>query len=280
MLLTVTDGSKTGLISPGLDAVLALRERFGDRVEVLIDACQFRIAPATLAAYLAQGFLVAVTGSKFVGGPTFSGALLVPPHAAERLAARLPHPGLRAYSARAEWPSAWVAAAALTDTANYGLLLRWEAALTELRVFGAMPGTAVAASAQVFAAAVTARLDADPRFERLETHRLERSGLGVSDGWDEAPTIFPFLIRHADGRYLSLAANQDVYRGLMAKRIRLAQPVLCGDRDGRPISALRICNSARLLAEAADPQPVIDRALATLDAVVEAADDIARVGRA
>ena len=115
VLLTVTDGSKTGLLSPGLGAVLALRERFGDRVEVLIDACQFRIAPATLAAYLGQGFMVAVTGSKFLAGPTFSGALLVPSQAAERLSARLPHPGLRAYSASAEWPPTWVAAAALTE---------------------------------------------------------------------------------------------------------------------------------------------------------------------
>ena len=95
----------------------------------------------------------------------------------------------------------------------------------------------------------------------------------------EVSTIFPFLIRHADGRYLSLAANQDVYRGLMSKRVRLGQPVLCGERDGRPISALRLCNSARLLAEAADPQPVIERALAALDSVVEAADEIARMGR-
>ena len=279
VLLTVSDVSKTGLISPGLDAVLALRERFGDRVEVLIDACQFRIAPATLAAYLDQGFLVALTGSKFLCGPTFAGALLVPPQAAERLSARLPHPGLRAYSARAEWPPAWVAAAALTEQTNYGLLLRWEAALTEMRVFNAMPETAVAGSARAFADAVTTRLDADPRFERLETAPLDRSALGVSGGWDEAATIFPFLIRHSDGRCLSLAANQDVYRSLMAGRVRLGQPVLCGERDGRPISALRLCNSARLLTEAADPQPTIDRALSALDAVIEAADEIGRLGR-
>jgi hypothetical protein len=142
-----------------------------------------------------------------------------------------------------------------------------------------MPGTAVAASARTFADAVTARLDADPRFERLETAPLDRSALGVSDGWDEAATIFPFLIRHADGRYLSVAAGQDVYRGLMARRVRLGQPVLCGERDGRPISALRLCNSARLLTEAADPQPTIDRALSALDAVIEAADEIDRLGR-
>ena len=104
VLLTVADVSKTGLISPGLDAVAALSERFGERVEVLIDACQFRLSPQTLRAYLDHGFLVAVTGSKFLTGPTFSAALLVPGQVAERLRARLPRPGLRPYSARAEWP--------------------------------------------------------------------------------------------------------------------------------------------------------------------------------
>ena len=64
ILLTVADLSKTGLISPGLDAVLALRQRYSESVEVLIDACQFRLSPQTLQAYLGLGFLVAVTGSK------------------------------------------------------------------------------------------------------------------------------------------------------------------------------------------------------------------------
>jgi hypothetical protein len=286
VLLTVADASKTGLISPGLEAVAALRARFGDRVEVLIDACQFRISPDTLSAYLDHGFLVAVTGSKFLTGPTFSGALLVPGAAAERLRARLPRPGLRPYSARAEWPAGWVAGAALTDAANYGLLLRWEAALSELRAFSAVPDAAIEAAARGFADAIKSRLDSDPRFEPLEIRPLDRSAIGAGAGWDAAPTIFPFLLRHDAGRggFLSLAAQQDVYRGLMARRVRLGQPVLCGERDGRPISALRLCNSARLIAEGvaagdAGMSALIGRAMAALDAAAEAAEAISRLGR-
>ena len=285
VLLTVADASKTGLIAPGLDAVAALRERLGERVEVLVDACQFRLSPQTLRAYLDHGFLVAVTGSKFLAGPTFSGALLVPGVVGERLRARLPRPGLRPYSARAEWPAGWVAGAALTDVANYGLLLRWEAALSEVRAFRALPDAAIEASARGFADAVQARLDADPRFAPLETRPLDRSALGVGATWDAAPTVFSFLLRH-DGKtrdgFLSLAAGQDVYRGLMNRRVRLGQPVLCGERDGRPVSALRLCNSARLIAEsvaAGGVASVIDRAMEALDATADAAEAMSRSGR-
>jgi hypothetical protein len=38
-----------------------------------------------LRAYLQHGLPVAVTGSKFLTGPAFSGALFVPPSAAQRL---------------------------------------------------------------------------------------------------------------------------------------------------------------------------------------------------
>ena len=285
VLLTVVDASKTGLISPGLEAVVSLRERLGERIEVLVDACQFRLSPATLRAYLGHGFMVAITGSKFLTGPTFSGALMVPASVAERLRARLPRAGLRPYSARAEWPAGWVAGAALTEAANYGLLLRWEAALSELRAFRALPESAVETTVRSFAGAVAARLDADSRFERLETRPLDRSAIGVGAGWDTSPTVFSFLLRHdasRGGGYLSLAAHQDVYRGLMAQRVRLGQPVLCGERDGRPVSALRLCNSARLIAECAasgDVSAVVGRAMTALDAAADAAEAMSRQGR-
>ena len=285
VLLTVVDASKTGLISPGLEAVVSLRERLGERIEVLVDACQFRLSPATLRAYLGHGFMVAITGSKFLTGPTFSGALMVPASVAERLRARLPRAGLRPYSARAEWPAGWVAGAALTEAANYGLLLRWEAALSELRAFRTLPESAVETTVRSFAGAVAARLDADSRFERLETRPLDRSAIGAGAGWDASPTVFSFLLRHdasRGGGYLSLAAHQDVYRGLMAQRVRLGQPVLCGERDGRPVSALRLCNSARLIAECAasgDVSAVIGRAMTALDAAADAAEAMSRQGR-
>jgi hypothetical protein len=270
-LLTVTDVSKTGLISPGLDVVLALTRRFPKTLEVLVDACQFRLAPETLRAYLAQGFMVAVTGSKFLTGPTFSGALFVPDAVGARLKTRLLPPGLRAYSARAEWPASWIAGAGMAEAANYGLLLRWEAALAELRAFRALPPAQVKGFMDEFAAAVHARLVDDPAFIPLPTRRLNRAAIGAAGGWDRTASIFPFLLRKPGLRYLSLAETEAVYRSLAAEGARLGQPVRCGARDGAPVSALRLCNSARVIVEAlsegGDPAAVIDKALGVLDRV-------------
>jgi hypothetical protein len=278
-LLTVADVSKTGLISPGLDVVLALARRFPRTLEVLIDACQFRLAPDSLKAYLAQGFMVAVTGSKFLTGPTFSGALFVPEAVGERLKSRLLPPGLRAYSARADWPADWVAGAAMTDAANFGLLLRWEAALAELSAFRALPQAEVEAFVRSFARVVRQRIANDPVLEALPTRRLDRGAIGAFTGWDRTASVFPFLLRHTGaGRsgYLSLAETEAVYRSLAgAGRARLGQPVLCGTRDGAPISALRLCNSARLITEALSPggdaAAVIARAIGVLDRAANAA---------
>ena len=296
VLLAVSDVSKTGLISPSLSAVTAFKARFGAAAEIVIDACQFRLTPATLRAYLDQGFMVAVTGSKFLSGPSFSGALFVPPQAAERLRGRLISPGMRAYSARGDWPTGWVAGQAMTETANIGLLLRWEAALAELAAFRALEPAAVEGFAARFAAKVQGRLADEPLFEALEIRALDRAALGAGPGWDLTPTIFPFLLRHAPGGrggYLSLAATQDVYRGLCAEpfparpgaqRARLGQPVRCGARDARPISALRLCNSARLIVEAVSggagaEAAVIARALAVLDRTVEGTRRLSATGR-
>jgi hypothetical protein len=285
VLLTVADVSKTGLISPGLDAVLALRRRFPRTVEVLIDACQFRLSPATLRAYLDNGLMVAMTGSKFLTGPIFCGALFVPPAVAERLRGRLRMPALRAYSARAEWPRDWVAGAGLRQASNLGLLLRWEAALAELRAFRALPDAEVADFVSAFAGAVQARLADHPLFEPLPGRPLNRAAIGAGGDWDDLPTIFPFLLRNG-GSYLSPSATECVYRSVMsggldgAAAARLGQPVACGERDGVAISALRLCNSARLIVEGVrDPAAVIGRALGVLDKAARVTERLTAAAR-
>ncbi len=185
----------------------------------------------------------------------------------------------------------------MTETVNIGLLLRWEAAISELAAFRALPVDAVDAFARRFADAAKGWIDSHSLFESLEVRTLDRAAVsGRSAGWDVTPTIFPFLLRHAEGGrggYLSLAATQDVYRGLCAEpfpprsgavRARLGQPVRCGVRDDRPISALRLCNSARLMVEAvsggeAAAQGVIDRALAVLDRTAELTQRLSASGR-
>ncbi len=184
ILLTMVDVSKTGILAPSPACVVALRRRFPKSIEVLVDACQFRLAPSTLRAYLDHDFLVAITGSKFATGPAFCGALLVPPAAASRLRGRSLSHAMSSYSARTDWPRNWAAQSALKPVANYGLLLRWQAALTELRAFRRLPEPAVADFLHGFAGAVTHRLADDPAFELLPVPaplaiRSRRQGIGT-----------------------------------------------------------------------------------------------------
>ena len=86
----LTHGTKTGLIAP-------VAPPYG--ADVIVDACQARIAPATVEAYLRRGWPVVVTGSKFFGGPAFSGAVFFPPSPA--IGGRAEHAASR--SGRATW---------------------------------------------------------------------------------------------------------------------------------------------------------------------------------
>lgn len=274
VLLVGSDQSKTGLIAPSTACLIALQRELPNKVDILIDACQFRIAKPTLRAYLAHGFMVALTGSKFVTGPAFSGALFIPTLNTQ-LSAKS---GSNTSTTRTD------------DLAKIGLILRWEAALAELRAFSALPPTDVARFLQTFADAMQQRLESDPLFEPLPGLPLDRRPLIEANSWDQIPTIFPFLLYHPDrgaGRVpLTREETDQVYRALQinlsghgassnaiaALRGQLGQPVACGSRGGVPVSALRLCASARLVVEALSngeesTSAVIQRANAVLDKV-------------
>lgn len=264
VLLILVDQSKTGLIAPSPACVMALHRRFPDNLEVLVDACQFRIGIPTLRAYLEQGFMIALTGSKFLTGPSFSAALLLPLTVAERLKKRTFPRGLLSCSSRAHWPTDWIGAEHMDNAANFGLLLRCEVALEELRRFRAMPQTAVIDFLQTFAQTIRQRLDSDPHFEPLPVPQLDRSPLIAAHNWDHLQTIFPFLLYDPQpaGRIpLSCEQSRRVYQQLptamdhadsdiAAIRCQLGQPVTCGLRNGIAVSALRLCLSSRLIVEA------------------------------
>lgn len=259
VLLALTDVSKTGMIAPGIASVQALRAKFPGQLDVLVDGCQFRLAPATVRAYLAQGFMVALTGSKFMTGPTFCGALLIPPGLVERKCGkRVPNAlpdALAAYSAAGDWPQRYAAGSALPAVANFGLLLRWEAALSEIARFAAVEESARLDYLRRFGDGIKTLLSSTECVEVLPVAAIDRGALGVVAGWDAEQTIFPFLLKDADGRILSCEKTLAIYRRLQSegqdgRRFQLGQPVMCGQRDGQPVSALRFCASARMVADA------------------------------
>jgi hypothetical protein len=285
VLITLVDVSKTGVLAPSPACVAALQDRFPEAVEVLVDACQFRLAPATLKAYLEHDFMVAITGSKFITGPTFCGALFVTAAVAQRMRARALPRALKSYSSRADWPRHWAARDALNPVANYGLLLRWEAALAEMRAFRQLPETAVAGFLATFAQAMTEHLSRSPAFELMPTPVIDRGEFGSPKSWDRIPTIFTFLLRRTASvkpAWLNPDETKKVHELLredvrhlpggahLPTHCQLGQPVNGGTREGAPVHALRLCASSRLIVDALSPMghgpdAVIADAIATLD---------------
>jgi hypothetical protein len=290
VLLVLADSSKTGMIAPSPACAVKLRSQLPELLDVLIDACQFRISCTSLRGYIEHGFMVAVTGSKFLTGPTFSGAMFIPANIAHRLRNVSLSPALSAYSCRAEWPMDWELADTLSDNANFGLLLRWEAALEELKLFCSLSEEFVTSFITEFAQAIRGRLQNDPFFEPLPTPQLNRQPIANTSSWDQIPTIFPFLLCSPENggktplsrektmlvyqllqRDLSSdidAAQANANKDILPLRCQLGQPVECGARNGVPVSALRLCLSSRLIVEAGiknNAARIIDNALTTLD---------------
>lgn len=281
VLLTMVDVSKTGMIAPSVACAVSLHQRFPNTLDVLVDACQFRIAPTTLKAYLEQGFMLGMTGSKFITGPSFSGALLIPEVLSKKLRNVAVADQLQPYSTRADWPASWGVARQLGDVANFGLQLRWEGALKELRAFRSVSNAVATHFLHSFAGTIQLYLASNPLFETLPVPELQRHPFADTPSWDNTQTIFPFLLFHpasATGKApLSSEETAQIYLALQDAsqgndRVQLAQPVACGRRDGIAVSALRMCVSSRLIVEAMqqngrNEQAVIARALKALDKI-------------
>ncbi len=151
-LVHIVHGSKTGLILPSLADV----DRLIGGATLVVDACQARITSQAVNDYLARDAIVFVTGSKFMGGPPFSGFALIPETLANEAPA-LPA-GFATIFRRAEWPEGWPGAEILAEAANPGLLLRLEASLFELERFQALPVETVERVILAFHAAVRSQI--------------------------------------------------------------------------------------------------------------------------
>ncbi|MCW2285107.1 hypothetical protein M2323_002973 [Rhodoblastus acidophilus] len=221
-LVHLLDGSKTGLSAISRACAAKLMQDNPGEVTVVVDACQLRCPPEQIFADLEAGFLVMISGSKFLGGPAFSGALLVPED-------------FLADDAQIPWPDGLADHFALHDWApllreriegpfgarcNAGLGLRWEAALAELEAFCALDPVLIQAAKTSFQGETRRQILALPRFE-----------MDASAG---EPTLIPIFMRGAEK-----GATEKVLRALRLQGLHLGQTVQIGDRE-----ALRLCLSA------------------------------------
>jgi glutamate/tyrosine decarboxylase-like PLP-dependent enzyme len=257
-------GSKTGLDAPSRHAIRRLRERFCREVDVVVDACQMRLEEEELRGYLDDGCMVLITGSKFHGGPPFSGALLLPEGIARRAPGLDPLPGgLAKVFGRAEWPAALRRiAAGLPEEPNSGVLLRWRAALWEMRAFAAVrkdvrdrivEKIGRAARDAIEASAWLRPVPADagdqdflPTILTFQILRLDEVGVRVPMDLESARRVHRWLNRDISAWLPGELGDES--GKIAALACHLGQPVAIGEtRTG----ALRLCIGARMVAEVA-----------------------------
>jgi hypothetical protein len=264
VLLQVMDSSKLGWRLPGDQCVQDLLARWPGQIQVVVDACQMRASRHRIAAYLERGYLVLMTGSKFFTGPAFSGAMLVPAAIRERIDNIDPKlPQLEAYCTRNDWPQRWpTLRAQFTSRPNFGLWLRWEAALEEMRAYYAIPDEFRRTTLATLGEGIAGLIAASPSL-RLLPQQQDAADPRIDDDELSLPTIFAFTLEQS-GRAVSLDCCRAIHCALAgeirnslttdepeiaAQSYLIGQPVGWHLADGSSVAALRICIGARHVTE-------------------------------
>jgi hypothetical protein len=240
VLLHIIAHSKTGLHAPSLRCADELVRDHPQQVDVVVDAAQGRFSRAGLAESLAHGYMVMVTGSKFFGGPPFAGAVLVPHvRAGGRAVPRAVPEGFGDYLVPAMLPRSWCEARdSLAPGLALGVLMRWWAALAEIRDYYSVPAALRLEVLRRFQAVVPDIIAATEHLELTVVPSPPRPRDG-SRLLESDTTVFPFACRTLDGALLGmdelreLAAavrggsplDEDLSPQLAVLRSELGQPV-------------------------------------------------------
>ncbi len=294
ILVHILDSSKTGLGAPRLDTVLRQKKKHGNSMMVIVDAAQMRLGKRSLEQYLAHGFIVLITGSKFFTGPPFAGAILLPPSLNTQIDKLSSLPlGMGDYCTKYDLPIRWKnLASTLSTHLNLGLLLRWKAALWEMRAFNAVPNNEQFDTLRTFETLIYQAIQDHPNLEIIPAKPFIRDH--KVDHWEQIHTIFSFIIKKTVGKtrkiltykegclayhwlnrniaqFLPPAATEKERR-LAEQPCHIGQPVRIQQEDEKDAMVLRLASGARLVSGVHfNPDPVarleeeIHNALLVLD---------------
>lgn len=258
VMLQIMDASKLGWRAPDRACLDDILRRFPGQVQVVVDACQMRLGRRRINACLEAGYLVLISGSKFFGGPAFSGAMLVPARLAHEIKrSGPPAAGLSDYVSRSDWPTDWSSMRAISpERANIGQWLRWEAALEEMAAYYQVPEAYRRSALRELGLTVESLLLLSPAVQPLAPGRADAAADDDEFGFQ---TIFPFALRRG-GRLLKAGDVQLIHRALRrdlgahftgraaevaARECLVGQPVKLEMPENGPIAVLRLCLGAR-----------------------------------
>eukprot|EP01037_Dinobryon_pediforme_P007665 gene7665-7726_t len=295
VLLHALASSKTGLAAPSDTSMDAIVSRAPQAIDVVVDACQMRTPFRKIGDWVRNGWMVQVSGSKFLTGPAFSGALIVPRtfhHRAATVGAWLAQ--APAICCRDDWTSHWrnqfpgrnQFPDAENQKTSFGMIFRWLPALLEANLFNAIPEAVRQASFKRFRDALNRRLDTSEWLIRaqdtgqaaisaphnLAAHSilcfsvsvLSENGTKSTLNEDDCRRIFTLLNRDLSGALGSLSPSEAASARLQA---HIGQPVSLKSSDGTEYAAvLRMVLGARFFSMVAHAGP--DSAEAALESEI------------
>lgn len=274
ILLHVIAHSKTGLHAPSLQAVRRMKSKYSDQVMVIVDAAQGRFSRRGLNRACEEGHFVMITGSKFYGGPPFSGGLVVPPVANPLKSgiSALPKE-FGDFFAQDYFPSSWREVVSnLPRSGSTGLLLRWTAAIAEIRDYYSTPSRLRFQVLRAFESAVPDILGDSPTIT-LDEISEPVVGDDIERLLQSKKTVFPFFVKHHDGTLMNYDELRKLWQWLntdlsstlgnnvssavrrdLAPRLHIGQPVRLGVEKNSP-AVLRVALGGVLLTHIAqDPE--------------------------
>jgi hypothetical protein len=131
VVLHMVAGTKTGLCIPRPSFLQRMKQTYAENLIAVVDLAQMRCDERCVRNYLRNDYCVMITGSKFFGGPSFCGAVLIPASEARSIGTAVP--GLGDYITRYDIDKRLdTLRQTLPQRYNWGLLLRWTAALDNI----------------------------------------------------------------------------------------------------------------------------------------------------
>jgi len=254
VILIVIDQSKLGNIFPDMSFLHNLRDNYLDKLDILVDACQMRLSSLRIRQYLNFGCTVLITGSKFLTGPAFSGAIIKPKDKALCLT-----PELSKYLLTHES----ITALHVKHLDGYiAILLRWA---VSIKLWNDLVVSVSEKKQSEIMLSLSKKFSAElNNYEYIRPLFIDEFDV-LSNGRDDifsCRTIFPFMVLDKKGditsekklRTIYSLLNADVsslfnseYKKIAAFRCHIGQPVAITDKCG----VLRVSIGLRMLIGAA-----------------------------